>query len=123
MPPGMRQRDVMSLIKQSAPLLSMEAYEEDDRPLAAAIEAAGRDEACVWHRVPPPPDPPTALPPLTATHRASMHCRHRWSRPPVVPVLLHLPYASRPAGTCQMIPKSSKCCPSDSWAKGEAVAP
>lgn len=48
---GMRQRDVMSLIKQSAPLLSMEAYEEDDRPLAAAIEAAGREESCVWHRV------------------------------------------------------------------------
>lgn len=47
----MRQRDVMSLIKQSAPLLSMEAYEEDDRPLGAAIEAAGREEACVWHRV------------------------------------------------------------------------
>mmetsp|Transcript_20854 Transcript_20854/g.62756 ORF Transcript_20854/g.62756 Transcript_20854/m.62756 type:complete len:1085 (+) Transcript_20854:1468-4722(+) len=46
----MRQRDVMSLIKQSAPLLSMEAYEEDDRPLAAAIEAAGREESCVWHR-------------------------------------------------------------------------
>ncbi len=54
----MRQRDVMSLIKQPAPLLSMEAYEEDDRPLAAAIEAAGRDEACVWHRVGAPPTRP-----------------------------------------------------------------
>lgn len=41
----------MSLIKQSAPLLSMEAYEEVDRPLAGAIESAARDETCVWHRV------------------------------------------------------------------------
>lgn len=47
----MRPRDVMSLIKQSAPLLSMEAYEEEDRPLGVAIESAARDETCVWHRV------------------------------------------------------------------------
>lgn len=48
---GMPRRDVMSLIKNPAPLLSMEAYEEEDHPLGGIIEAAARDESCVWHRV------------------------------------------------------------------------
>jgi hypothetical protein len=47
----MPRRDVMSLIKNPAPLLSMEAYEEEDHPLGGIIEAAARDESCVWHRV------------------------------------------------------------------------
>jgi len=48
---GLRQRDVMDLIKRPAPLLSMEAYEEDERPLGGLVDAAGRNEKTVWNRV------------------------------------------------------------------------
>lgn len=41
----------MDLIKRPAPLLSMEAYEDEETALGHLVDAAGRDEATVWHRV------------------------------------------------------------------------
>lgn len=39
------------ILQRPAPLLSMEAYEDEEAPLGQLAEAAGRDEATVWHRV------------------------------------------------------------------------
>jgi hypothetical protein len=38
-------------VQRPAPLLSMEAYEDEETPLGQLVEAAGRDEGTVWHRV------------------------------------------------------------------------
>lgn len=41
-------------MQRPAPLLSMEAYEDEETPLGQLVEAAGRDEGTVWHRVSAP---------------------------------------------------------------------
>ena len=45
------QRNPMSLLKQPAPLLSIEAYEAVILPMDDLRDAAGRAENCVWNRV------------------------------------------------------------------------
>jgi hypothetical protein len=47
--------DALSLIKRptAVPLLSMEQYEDEERPLAELIYDAGCNEDCVWNRVRP----------------------------------------------------------------------
>ena len=50
---GIQRRNPMDLLKRPAPLLSMEAYEAEVKPLDDLRDAAGRDETCVWNRVRP----------------------------------------------------------------------
>ncbi len=52
-PSGMPRRDPMSLLRMAAPLLSMEAYEDEAKPLDDLRDAAGRSEDCLWNRVRP----------------------------------------------------------------------
>jgi len=41
----------LDLIKSDAPLLSEAKSSKQPRALAPLVEAAGRDETCVWYRV------------------------------------------------------------------------
>ena len=48
---GMSGRNPLDLIKIDAPLLSEAKTSKSKRGLAPLLDAAGRDEACVWYRV------------------------------------------------------------------------
>lgn len=48
---GMSARNPLDLIKSDAPLLSEAKSSKQPRALAPLVEAAGRDETCVWYRV------------------------------------------------------------------------
>lgn len=48
---GMSGRNPLDLIKTDAPLLSEAKTSKAKRALGPLLEAAGRDEACVWYRV------------------------------------------------------------------------
>ena len=48
---GMSGRNPLDLIKTDAPLLSEAKTTKAKRALAPLLDAAGRDEACVWYRV------------------------------------------------------------------------
>lgn len=48
---GMSGRNPLDLIKSDAPLLSEAKTSKSKRALAPLLDAAGRDEACVWYRV------------------------------------------------------------------------
>lgn len=48
---GMSGRNPLDLIKTDAPLLSEATTSKAKRALAPLLDAAGRDEACVWYRV------------------------------------------------------------------------
>lgn len=48
---GMSGRNPLDLIKTDAPLLSEAKTTKSKRALAPLLEAAGRDETCVWYRV------------------------------------------------------------------------
>ena len=48
---GMSGRNPLDLIKTNAPLLSEAKTSKSKRALAPLLDAAGRDEACVWYRV------------------------------------------------------------------------
>ena len=48
---GMSQRNPLDLIKSDAPLLSEAKTSKRARTLAPLLDAAGRDETCVWYRV------------------------------------------------------------------------
>lgn len=50
---GMSQRNPLDLIKTDVPLLSEATTSKQPRTLGPLIDAAGRDEQCVWHRVCP----------------------------------------------------------------------
>lgn len=50
---GMSGRNPLDLIKTDAPLLSEATTSKAKRALAPLLDAAGRDEACVWYRVGP----------------------------------------------------------------------
>lgn len=50
---GMSGRNPLDLIKTDAPLLSEAKTSKSKRALAPLLDAAGRDEACVWYRVRP----------------------------------------------------------------------
>ena len=52
---GMSGRNPLDLIKTDAPLLSEAKTSKSKRALAPLLDAAGRDEACVWYRVIPHP--------------------------------------------------------------------
>ena len=47
---GMSGRNPLDLIKTDAPLLSEAKTSKAKRALAPLLDAAGRDEACVWYR-------------------------------------------------------------------------
>jgi len=51
---GMSARNPLDLIKSDAPLLSEAKSSKQPRALAPLVEAAGRDETCVWYRVSTP---------------------------------------------------------------------
>ena len=48
---GMSALNPLDLIKSDAPLLSEAKTSKQPRALASLVEAAGRDETCVWYRV------------------------------------------------------------------------
>lgn len=50
---GMSQRNPLDLIKTDVPLLSEAKSSKQPRTLGPLLDAAGRDESCVWYRVCP----------------------------------------------------------------------
>ena len=44
-------RNPLDMIKRDVPLLSQPKQRQQQRPLSPLIDAAGRDESCVWYRV------------------------------------------------------------------------
>ena len=48
---GMSQRNPLDLIKHDVPLLSEAKSNKQPRTLGPLLDAAGRDETCVWYRV------------------------------------------------------------------------
>ena len=44
-------RNPLDMIKRGVPLLSQPKQRQQQRPLSPLIDAAGRDESCVWYRV------------------------------------------------------------------------
>lgn len=51
---GQVTRNPLEMIKRDPPLLSADKSRAPARPLGPLLDAAGRDEACVWYRVSPP---------------------------------------------------------------------
>ena len=50
---GMAARNPLDLIKSDVPLLSEAKSSQQPRTLSPLIDAAARNEACVWYRVQP----------------------------------------------------------------------